>query len=97
MQVDSYAYLPPNLDHTVETDAAATLVVFERRLVFYFMVPHVRIIMYTVIDLWYHNSMHSFSNIPLWLPGSRFLVYLNFKCSKSFVLGILDWKVMLLN
>ncbi|KAH0741563.1 hypothetical protein KY290_034606 [Solanum tuberosum] len=29
--VDSYAYLPPNLDHTVETDAAATLIVFERR------------------------------------------------------------------
>ncbi|KAF3676655.1 (S)-ureidoglycine aminohydrolase [Capsicum annuum] len=31
LTVDSYAYLPPNLDHTVETDAAATLVVFERR------------------------------------------------------------------
>ncbi|XP_055821203.1 (S)-ureidoglycine aminohydrolase [Solanum dulcamara] len=31
LTVDSYAYLPPNLDHTVETDAAATLIVFERR------------------------------------------------------------------
>uniref|UniRef100_M1CHD5 Transcription factor n=1 Tax=Solanum tuberosum TaxID=4113 RepID=M1CHD5_SOLTU len=31
LKVDSYAYLPPNLDHTVETDAAATLIVFERR------------------------------------------------------------------
>lgn len=31
LTVDSYAYLPPNLDHTVETDAAAALIVFERR------------------------------------------------------------------
>ncbi|XP_009613335.1 (S)-ureidoglycine aminohydrolase isoform X1 [Nicotiana tomentosiformis] len=31
LTVDSYAYLPLNLDHTVEADAAATLVVFERR------------------------------------------------------------------
>ncbi|XP_019252475.1 PREDICTED: (S)-ureidoglycine aminohydrolase isoform X4 [Nicotiana attenuata] len=31
LTVDSYAYLPPNFDHAVETDAAATLVVFERR------------------------------------------------------------------
>lgn len=63
MQVDSYAYLPPNLDHTVETDAAATLIVFERRSVFYFMVPHVGIILYTRNDLWHPDNMHYFSNI----------------------------------
>lgn len=63
MQVDSYAYLPPNLDHTVETDAAAALIVFERRSVFYIMLPHVGIILYTQIDLWHRNNMHYFSHI----------------------------------
>ncbi|XP_040987121.1 (S)-ureidoglycine aminohydrolase isoform X2 [Juglans microcarpa x Juglans regia] len=29
--VDSYAYLPPNFQHSVKCDASATLVVFERR------------------------------------------------------------------
>ncbi|KAL6985885.1 (S)-ureidoglycine aminohydrolase [Sarracenia purpurea var. burkii] len=32
--VDSYAYLPPNLEHSVTCDASATLVVFERRYAF---------------------------------------------------------------
>ncbi|XP_019179589.1 PREDICTED: (S)-ureidoglycine aminohydrolase [Ipomoea nil] len=31
LKVDSYAYLPPNLEHAVKADASATLVVFERR------------------------------------------------------------------
>jgi len=31
MQVDSYAYLPPNFQHSLKCDASATLVVFERR------------------------------------------------------------------
>ncbi|RZC86538.1 hypothetical protein C5167_029890 [Papaver somniferum] len=31
IQVDSYAYLPSNLEHSVTCDAPATLVVFERR------------------------------------------------------------------
>ncbi|CAA3032224.1 (S)-ureidoglycine aminohydrolase [Olea europaea subsp. europaea] len=30
-QVDSYAYLPPNSKHSLNSDASATLVVFERR------------------------------------------------------------------
>ena len=33
MQVDSYAYLPPNFQHSLKCDASATLVVFERRYV----------------------------------------------------------------
>ncbi|XP_027335817.1 (S)-ureidoglycine aminohydrolase [Abrus precatorius] len=33
MKVDSYAYLPPNYEHSVECDAPATVVVFERRYV----------------------------------------------------------------
>ncbi|PSS11585.1 (S)-ureidoglycine aminohydrolase [Actinidia chinensis var. chinensis] len=32
--VDSYAYLPPNLEHSVMCDTSATLVVFERRYAF---------------------------------------------------------------
>ncbi|KAF8412475.1 hypothetical protein HHK36_000439 [Tetracentron sinense] len=32
--VDSYAYLPPNFEHSLKCDAAATLVVFERRYVY---------------------------------------------------------------
>ncbi|XP_050230049.1 (S)-ureidoglycine aminohydrolase isoform X2 [Mercurialis annua] len=31
LMVDSYAYLPPNSEHSVKCDAFATLVVFERR------------------------------------------------------------------
>ncbi|KAF2299170.1 hypothetical protein GH714_030893 [Hevea brasiliensis] len=31
LMVDSYAYLPPNFEHSVECDASATLAVFERR------------------------------------------------------------------
>ncbi|RXI00932.1 hypothetical protein DVH24_001166 [Malus domestica] len=31
LTVDSYAYLPPNVDHSLRCDASATLVVFERR------------------------------------------------------------------
>ncbi|XAR70548.1 (S)-ureidoglycine aminohydrolase [Bertholletia excelsa] len=31
LTVDSYAYLPPNLEHSINSDAPATLVVFERR------------------------------------------------------------------
>ncbi|KAI3457723.1 hypothetical protein Pfo_014386 [Paulownia fortunei] len=31
LEVDSYAYLPPNLEHWLNSDASATLVVFERR------------------------------------------------------------------
>lgn len=31
MQVDSYAYLPPNFKHSLKCDGSATLVVFERR------------------------------------------------------------------
>ncbi|KAJ9173308.1 hypothetical protein P3X46_016459 [Hevea brasiliensis] len=31
IMVDSYAYLPPNFEHSVECDASATLAVFERR------------------------------------------------------------------
>ncbi|KAL0292364.1 UNVERIFIED_CONTAM: (S)-ureidoglycine aminohydrolase [Sesamum calycinum] len=30
-EVDSYAYLPPNAEHSVQSDASATLVIFERR------------------------------------------------------------------
>ena len=33
MQVDSYAYLPPNFQHSLKCDASATLVVYERRYV----------------------------------------------------------------
>lgn len=32
--VDSYAYLPPNFDHSLKCDGSATLVVFERRYAF---------------------------------------------------------------
>ncbi|KAG8387187.1 hypothetical protein BUALT_Bualt03G0227200 [Buddleja alternifolia] len=31
LEVDSYAYLPPNVEHSLNSDASATLVVFERR------------------------------------------------------------------
>ncbi|GFQ03033.1 (s)-ureidoglycine aminohydrolase [Phtheirospermum japonicum] len=31
LEVDSYAYLPPNSEHSLKSDASATLVVFERR------------------------------------------------------------------
>ncbi|RVX15451.1 (S)-ureidoglycine aminohydrolase [Vitis vinifera] len=31
LMVDSYAYLPPNSEHSISCDASATLVVFERR------------------------------------------------------------------
>ncbi|PIN03468.1 (S)-ureidoglycine aminohydrolase [Handroanthus impetiginosus] len=31
LEVDSYAYLPPNTEHSLSSDASATLVVFERR------------------------------------------------------------------
>ncbi|EYU42760.1 hypothetical protein ABFS82_13G003700 [Erythranthe guttata] len=31
LEVDSYAYLPPNSEHLFDSDASATLVVFERR------------------------------------------------------------------
>ncbi|KAI6702338.1 hypothetical protein NL676_011474 [Syzygium grande] len=31
LMVDSYAYLPPNVEHSLSADAPATLVVFERR------------------------------------------------------------------
>ncbi|RAL50685.1 hypothetical protein DM860_015832 [Cuscuta australis] len=31
LKVDSYAYLPPDAEHTVKSDVSATLVVFERR------------------------------------------------------------------
>lgn len=31
MMVDSYVYLPPNFEHSLTSDASATLVVFERR------------------------------------------------------------------
>ncbi|KAL0400371.1 UNVERIFIED_CONTAM: (S)-ureidoglycine aminohydrolase [Sesamum radiatum] len=31
LEVDSYAYLPPNAEHSVQSDASATLVIFERR------------------------------------------------------------------
>uniref|UniRef100_A0A803R5D4 Cupin type-2 domain-containing protein n=1 Tax=Cannabis sativa TaxID=3483 RepID=A0A803R5D4_CANSA len=31
LEVDSYAYLPPNFEHIIKCDASATLVVFERR------------------------------------------------------------------
>ncbi|XP_010053543.2 (S)-ureidoglycine aminohydrolase [Eucalyptus grandis] len=31
LMVDSYAYLPPNVEHSLSSDAPATLVVFERR------------------------------------------------------------------
>ncbi|KAG7030165.1 (S)-ureidoglycine aminohydrolase [Cucurbita argyrosperma subsp. argyrosperma] len=31
LTVDSFAYLPPNFDHSVKCDSSATLVVFERR------------------------------------------------------------------
>ncbi|XP_059657677.1 (S)-ureidoglycine aminohydrolase [Cornus florida] len=31
LMVDSYVYLPPNLEHSIKCDASATLVVFERR------------------------------------------------------------------
>ncbi|KAL9236931.1 hypothetical protein vseg_011543 [Gypsophila vaccaria] len=31
LMVDSYAYLPPSFYHSIESDASATLVVFERR------------------------------------------------------------------
>ncbi|XP_048230951.1 (S)-ureidoglycine aminohydrolase isoform X1 [Ricinus communis] len=31
LMVDSYAYLPPNSEHSVESDASATLAIFERR------------------------------------------------------------------
>ncbi|XP_073299344.1 (S)-ureidoglycine aminohydrolase-like [Primulina huaijiensis] len=31
LEVDSYAYLPPNLEHSLKSDNSATLVVFERR------------------------------------------------------------------
>ncbi|KAK9984809.1 hypothetical protein SO802_034334 [Lithocarpus litseifolius] len=31
LMVDSYAYLPPNFQHSLKCDASATLVVFERR------------------------------------------------------------------
>ncbi|XP_019421879.1 PREDICTED: (S)-ureidoglycine aminohydrolase [Lupinus angustifolius] len=31
LKVDSYAYLPPGFEHSVECDTAATIVVFERR------------------------------------------------------------------
>ena len=34
-QVDSYAYLPPNFEHSIESDASATIVVFERRFVLF--------------------------------------------------------------
>lgn len=34
-QVDSYAYLPPNSEHSIECDASATIVVFERRFVLF--------------------------------------------------------------
>lgn len=34
LQVDTYAYLPPNYDHSIECDVSATIVVFERRFVF---------------------------------------------------------------
>lgn len=33
MQVDSYAYIPPNLTHSLKCDASSTLVAFERRFV----------------------------------------------------------------
>jgi len=32
-QVDSYAYFPPNFEHSIESDAPAIIVVFERRFV----------------------------------------------------------------
>ncbi|KAL2322980.1 hypothetical protein Fmac_027359 [Flemingia macrophylla] len=31
LKVDSYAYFPPNFEHSIECDALATIVVFERR------------------------------------------------------------------
>ncbi|PKI53545.1 hypothetical protein CRG98_026090 [Punica granatum] len=31
MAVDSYAYLPPNFEHSIACDSSATLIVFERR------------------------------------------------------------------
>ncbi|CAJ1943222.1 unnamed protein product [Sphenostylis stenocarpa] len=31
LQVDSYAYFPPNFEHSIECDASATIVIFERR------------------------------------------------------------------
>ncbi|XP_042406656.1 (S)-ureidoglycine aminohydrolase-like [Zingiber officinale] len=31
LPVDSYVYLPPNVEHTLESDMAATVVIFERR------------------------------------------------------------------
>lgn len=31
LMVDSYAYVPPNFQHSINSDASATLVVFERR------------------------------------------------------------------
>ncbi|XVF52493.1 hypothetical protein PTKIN_Ptkin05aG0022800 [Pterospermum kingtungense] len=31
LMVDSYAYLPPNFEHSLKCDGSATLVVFERR------------------------------------------------------------------
>ncbi|KAG6500015.1 hypothetical protein ZIOFF_039829 [Zingiber officinale] len=34
LPVDSYVYLPPNVEHTLESDMAATVVIFERRLFF---------------------------------------------------------------
>ncbi|KAK7330832.1 hypothetical protein VNO77_25036 [Canavalia gladiata] len=33
LKVDSYAYFPPNFEHSIECDAPATIVVFERRYV----------------------------------------------------------------
>ncbi|KAE8712963.1 (S)-ureidoglycine aminohydrolase [Hibiscus syriacus] len=34
LMVDSYAYLPPNFEHSLKCDSSATLVVFERRYAF---------------------------------------------------------------
>ncbi|XP_031406584.1 (S)-ureidoglycine aminohydrolase isoform X2 [Punica granatum] len=31
LEVDSYAYLPPNFEHSIACDSSATLIVFERR------------------------------------------------------------------
>lgn len=33
--MDSYAYFPPNFEHSIESDALGTIVVFERRFVLF--------------------------------------------------------------
>ncbi|XP_057516057.1 (S)-ureidoglycine aminohydrolase-like isoform X2 [Amaranthus tricolor] len=37
LMVDSYAYLPPNFQHSIDSAVSATLVVFERRFMVKFL------------------------------------------------------------